>query len=151
MISMFQFMALYGGYYSKFHYFYIFTIHFLFSFTQSYLLLVVLSIDHRCFSFVCLSVVAVSAFVFVCGRCWCFCARLGSGSVPLFPRFVVAVLVWSLDRCLCFLCSCLVPGCSWFPVAVVSLLSLVCLPVCGHYWCPCCFRGCCWCFCGCVW
>ncbi len=55
----------------------------------------------------CLSVVAVGAFVFICDWCWYFCTRLGSGSVPLFPRSVVADLVWGLDWCLCFLVLCL--------------------------------------------
>ncbi len=93
MISMFQFIALYGGDYYKCHCLYIFTIHFLFLFTQSYPLLVVLSIDHRYFLFVCLSIFAVSAFVFVCSCCWYCCTRLGSGLVLLFPRSVVVVLV----------------------------------------------------------
>ncbi len=105
MISIFQFMTLYRGYYYECHCLYLFTIYFSFSFTQSYPLLVVLSIDHRCFSFVCLSVVAVDAFVFVSGRCWYVCARLGSRLVSLFPQSVVAVLVWSLDWCLSLFCG----------------------------------------------
>ncbi len=127
MISMLQFMTLYGGYYYECHCFYIFTIHFLFSFTQSHSLLFVLSIDPHCFSSVCLSVVVVGTFDFICGRYWCLCTRLESGSVSLSFRFVIAVGAFVLV-CQCF---CLVPSCSWYRVAVVWLLSLVCLPVCS--------------------
>ncbi len=121
MISIFQFIVLHGGYYYKCHCLYIFMIHFLFSFTQSYRLHIVLSIDHHYFSFIYLSIVAVGAFVLVCGCCWCFCARLGFGSVPLFPGSVVVVLIWGLDRCLCLLVlySLLVLLCSSFGAPVL--------------------------------
>ncbi len=137
MISMFQFMALYRGYYYECHCLSIFMIHFLFSFTQSYPLFVVLSIDHRCFSFVCLSVVAVGTFVFICGCCWCVCVRLGSGSVPLFPRSVVAVLVWSLDWCLYFLVlwSLLVLLCSSFDAPALFQAATGAVLLCSDY-CP---------------
>lgn len=147
MIKIFQFMVLYGRYYYKYYCFYIFTIHFLLSFTQSYPLLIVLLIDYCCFSFVYLSVVAVGVFIFVCGCCWCFCACLRSALISLFPYFIVAVDAFVL----LFRCSCLTPGYSWYHITVLWLLSLVCLLVCGCYKCFCCFCGCCWYFCGCVW
>ncbi len=91
-----------------------FTFH---SHLLSYPLLVVLSIDYRCFSFVSLSIVVVDAFVFICGCCWCVYACLGSGLVPLFLQSVVAVLVWSLDWCLSSFC-----GRCWCLCARLSVL-----------------------------
>ncbi len=70
MISIIQFMMLYERYYYKYHCLYIFIIHLLFSFTQSYPLLLVLSINYCCFSSVCLFIVAIGAFVFIYGHCW---------------------------------------------------------------------------------
>ncbi len=125
---MFQFMVLYRGYYYKYHCLYIFTIHFLFSFTQFYSLLFVLSINCYYSSSVCLSIVAISAFVVVYSYCWCLCACLRSELVSLSPCFVVAigafVLVWAWCQCLY-----LVPSYSWCRVAIVWRLSLVYLPI----------------------
>ncbi len=84
--------------------------------------------------------VSVSSF------CGC-CSRLESGLVSLFPRSMVAFSAFVLV----FWCPCLVPSCSWSRVTVVSLLSLVYLPVYGRYWCLYCFYGYCLCFCGCIW
>ena len=96
MISMFQFMALYGGYYYKYYCFYIFTIHFLFSSTQFYSLLFVLFINYCYFLFMCLFVVAVSTFVFFCGHYWCLCACLRFELISLFFYFMVVVNVFVL-------------------------------------------------------
>ena len=103
MISMFQFIALYEGYYYKCHCFYIFTIHFLFLSSQSYSLLFILSINHYCFLSICLFVVTISIFVFV-GRCyWYICACLNSGSVSLSPYSMVAIGAFVLVcYCLCY-------------------------------------------------
>lgn len=135
---MFQFIALYGGYYYKCHYFYIFTIQFLFSFTQFYPLFFILSINHHYFSSVYLSVVAVSVFVFVCVRCWYLCACQGSGLVSLSPCFIEAIDTFMLV-CQCFG---LILSYFWCRIAVIWLLSLVCLPVYGYCWCPYCFCDC---------
>ena len=125
MISIFQFMALYEGCYYKCHCFYIFTIYFLFSSTQSYSLFFLLFINYYYFSSMHLSIITVSAFVFVYGRCSCLCACLRSELVFLSLCFVVIVGTFML---ICW-CIYLILGYSWCRVIVVWQLSLICLPV----------------------
>lgn len=102
-------------YYYKCYCFYIFTIDFLFLSTQSFSLLFILFIDHHCFLSVCLSEVTISAFVFVCTRCWCFYACLGFKSISLSPCFVVIVCAFVYI----YQCFCLILGYFWCRIAMV--------------------------------